>query len=615
MNKISRLILLLALVLGVTFPLTSNASLMGLVSRAHQGPAGTISALNGSLASGASVAGSSVQISLAQVNSQVTVSITGTWSATLIPQMSNDNGANWITLSNSSLTAVGSTSAWGSGVNGAWTIPPQTSSLFRITCSAYTSGTANVVLTSGASFRSSAAAASTADVLSLDKPSGANAMQKNEYVTVAHGATATICNTAGFTSGVAKVPAVAGPGYVSAWSFQIQPASADFTCYTASTVTIVADGVTTVNAVPLAQFFMSDNTVYVNDGSNTNGSYQSKFMGINSHQGSSTGYVSCWCVLPVPFASSLAITITNGSTSNAMTFYSVAKISTGVPNTWSGTQSFNATYSSLLHTGVTLNNAETYLNVAPGKPGRFMGFYWSHDPTALSWDVGQADFEGNFRVYVDCFNSVWSATTVYAAAQTLIDSNGNLETDTTPGTSGGSTPTWPTTPGGTVTDGSVVWTMTHGDATTVWQGGKTYVAVVHSIIDSNGNLQVCTTGGTSGGSAPVWSTVNGATTADNTAVWTCYTTYQPCQENYSGTEDYFMIGFYFSDPFYQNKSGVVETGITFNGGDTMGVYRWHSQSPLRFNQSIAFIRQRGDTSQNVPGDKPNCLGVCYWYHS
>ena len=40
------------------------------------------------------------------------------------------------------------------------------------------------------------------------------------------------------------------------------------------------------------------------------------------------------------------------------------------------------------------------------------------------------------------------------------------------------------------------------------------------IVDSNGNIQRCTTAGTSGVSAPAWATTIGATTTDATAVWT-----------------------------------------------------------------------------------------------
>lgn len=40
------------------------------------------------------------------------------------------------------------------------------------------------------------------------------------------------------------------------------------------------------------------------------------------------------------------------------------------------------------------------------------------------------------------------------------------------------------------------------------------------VVDSNANLQRCTTAGTSGLSAPAWSTSLNATTADGTAIWT-----------------------------------------------------------------------------------------------
>ncbi len=40
------------------------------------------------------------------------------------------------------------------------------------------------------------------------------------------------------------------------------------------------------------------------------------------------------------------------------------------------------------------------------------------------------------------------------------------------------------------------------------------------ILDTNGNLQRCTTAGTSGASAPVWATTIDATTIDALAVWT-----------------------------------------------------------------------------------------------
>lgn len=58
--------------------------------------------------------------------------------------------------------------------------------------------------------------------------------------------------------------------------------------------------------------------------------------------------------------------------------------------------------------------------------------------------------------------------------------------------------------------------------TTVWPANTSVSSVTPTIIlDSNNNIQTCTTSGTTGGSAPTWSSTLNATTTDNTAVWTC----------------------------------------------------------------------------------------------
>ncbi len=55
----------------------------------------------------------------------------------------------------------------------------------------------------------------------------------------------------------------------------------------------------------------------------------------------------------------------------------------------------------------------------------------------------------------------WQKSHSYALNKTIYDSNGNTETATTAGVSGGGTqPTWPTTLNATTNDGTVVWTLT-----------------------------------------------------------------------------------------------------------------------------------------------------------
>lgn len=58
--------------------------------------------------------------------------------------------------------------------------------------------------------------------------------------------------------------------------------------------------------------------------------------------------------------------------------------------------------------------------------------------------------------------ATWSGPQAYIVGDTVVDANGNVQSVTTAGTSGGSTPTWATTIGATTADGSVVWTMRAG---------------------------------------------------------------------------------------------------------------------------------------------------------
>ena len=45
------------------------------------------------------------------------------------------------------------------------------------------------------------------------------------------------------------------------------------------------------------------------------------------------------------------------------------------------------------------------------------------------------------------------------------------------------------------------------------------VASGQQLVDPNGNIQQCSTAGTTGAAAPTWATALNATTADGTAVW------------------------------------------------------------------------------------------------
>lgn len=58
-----------------------------------------------------------------------------------------------------------------------------------------------------------------------------------------------------------------------------------------------------------------------------------------------------------------------------------------------------------------------------------------------------------------------------------------------------------------------------GTTNPAWASSSAKV-VGNLIVDSNGNIQRCTTAGTTGASAPAWATTLNSTTNDGTAVWT-----------------------------------------------------------------------------------------------
>ncbi len=82
------------------------------------------------------------------------------------------------------------------------------------------------------------------------------------------------------------------------------------------------------------------------------------------------------------------------------------------------------------------------------------------------------------------------------------------------GTSGTTQPTWPTTIEATVDDDA---------GATTWLASTAYALddlVLPTV--ANGYYYKCTTAGTSGTTEPTWPTTEGATVTDGTVVWTCY---------------------------------------------------------------------------------------------
>jgi hypothetical protein len=111
-------------------------------------------------------------------------------------------------------------------------------------------------------------------------------------------------------------------------------------------------------------------------------------------------------------------------------------------------------------------------------------------------------------------NTPWLAATAYSVGQEILDNKFHIQAATVTGTSGTTQPTWTTSVGALVTDGTVTW-INQGlvSATTpgAWAAGHPYI-INTRILDSNNNIQIVSTAGTSGGTVPIWSTVPGATT-------------------------------------------------------------------------------------------------------
>ncbi|MEA3432061.1 MAG: hypothetical protein U9R01_05215 [candidate division WOR-3 bacterium] len=80
--------------------------------------------------------------------------------------------------------------------------------------------------------------------------------------------------------------------------------------------------------------------------------------------------------------------------------------------------------------------------------------------------------EGTTGDYMDDDSTEWAASTAYSLGDYVrpTTANGYVYKCTTAGTSGAAEPTWPTTIGQTVTDGSVVWTCDRREGHTYYRG-------------------------------------------------------------------------------------------------------------------------------------------------
>ena len=136
-------------------------------------------------------------------------------------------------------------------------------------------------------------------------------------------------------------------------------------------------------------------------------------------------------------------------------------------------------------------------------------------PTAWNPTPGQTTQDSGV-IWNNLGHSLWQPGAAFIAGQAIIDSNGNIQLVQVGGTTGTNPPTtWGEGTNATTLDASVTWTNSRS---LTWQSGN--YAMGQIVLDSNGNLQVVQTAGTSGKIPPVWNTTPGQTTGpDGTVIW------------------------------------------------------------------------------------------------
>lgn len=218
------------------------------------------------------------------------------------------------------------------------------------------------------------------DILSPNKPTGTLASQKNEYATVAAGATINLLNYTG------------GDGYVDRL-FIALAGTAGSAVGLNMTINIYYNGEGTPTvSVPIYNFFLS---VYCVSGSTPPAYFANRFIGFNSPNSTDSSYYS---FIPIPFAGSIKIDLVNNE-SGSFQVFSMAEYQAGVANTtWTNTRKLRvATYNA---SGLAMNSVSTLVNYS-GSAGRLLGLWMLDDEVPGSISPKGAPLEGNVKLYLD----------------------------------------------------------------------------------------------------------------------------------------------------------------------------------------------------------------------
>lgn len=129
-------------------------------------------------------------------------------------------------------------------------------------------------------------------------------------------------------------------------------------------------------------------------------------------------------------------------------------------------------------------------------------------------DVYPPYLPGPTETFSTVLSSTWTKGTNYTAGAFVIDGHGTVQVVTTAGTSGATAPAWNSTTGALTTDNTITW-LNNGPWT--WQPNTSY-GVGQFVIDAKGNRFNITQAGISAASAPAWNDASGSTTPDG-VIW------------------------------------------------------------------------------------------------
>ena len=117
----------------------------------------------------------------------------------------------------------------------------------------------------------------------------------------------------------------------------------------------------------------------------------------------------------------------------------------------------------------------------------------------------------------------WRPGATYNVGQEVLDSNLNIQVEEVPNAVSGTTPpVWDPTPFGTTIDGTAHWRnqgLLTAQTPVSWTLNTAFPGAT-TIVDSNNNIEIAELpGGTSGGTQPVWSLVEGTEIVDGDITW------------------------------------------------------------------------------------------------